>query len=165
MAEHIWSVLCDDAVIDARTKKVSLHSVVERLTIADFDKKLRAFTKKDNVAAATRLWLVSWWERSNPEKAEIFDTRVVVRSPGGERIFNADDAIAVDLEKATRGRVFTQIPGLPLRGAGSYKILVESKAPSGKWRRVARLPLDVQFADSPTDMQAALGLTPAATEE
>lgn len=157
MAEHIWTVVCDNAVVDKRTGKVSLLNVVDRITVADPNEELRTLGKKDNTVVPITLWLVSWWQRSNPSEGEVVDIRVLIRSPKGERILNPEIA-SIDLKESHRGRLFTLIPALPLRGAGQYRVCVEYETPKGKWRQVASSPLDVRFADSQDEMQAiALG--------
>lgn len=152
MARHVWTVLCDRALIDKNSQKISLIDTVEQLVVLDEDRKTRNLGADDNVAIRTALVLVSYFWRSDPEQPETSHLRVMVVDPHGKRIPPSSDSL-VPLEEHQRVRCIIKVGSFPLRGEGTYNFHVQTRPNEGsRWKTVARIPLILNFADSIAEM-------------
>jgi hypothetical protein len=135
MIRHVWSVLCSESVIDIGTNNVSLHSVVERLTVAgapDPERKLRI-----------NLDIVSLWERLPDEEPLRGNARVALLTPTRE-VLGATE-FGVDLESADTCRSRVHYLDLPLPVEGRYVFEVAVQDGAGAWRPMSEVPLRILF--------------------
>jgi hypothetical protein len=134
MAECEWVILCERVVIEDQAKTVSLISIVENLNVPPPPRQLL----KGGPGAALlpfRFYVVQQWARSNPKIGERVATRLLLIGPDGKQ-FALQEAV-LDLTGAVRGRVISQVLGIPVSREGTYKCIVEAKVRT-KWRK-ARL--------------------------
>ena len=73
MIDHIWTVICSRAVIDQRSRNVSIQSVVEQLNI-------NAVPEPDFVLNI-KLEAVSFWVRTDPDISVRGYTRLFFITP------------------------------------------------------------------------------------
>lgn len=135
MIDHVWSVLCSNAVTDKESNNISLHNVVESLEI---------FTVPQEAGLLPiHLEFVSLWIRRDPQVSVKGNSRVSFVSPSGKTV--TSNELAVDLSKAesTRNRLIHD--GLSLDESGRYHFVVEIQA-NGDWHQVASIPLAVKFS-------------------
>jgi hypothetical protein len=139
MAHHVWSVLCERALVTVDPRGVSLIDVMEELTLITPEGKL----PDETVSVPLRLALVSFWTRTSHETAERGHARFKVLSPAGTLLATGHE-IAVDLEKQGRAQTVGRIEAMPLHGQGIYHFMVEYRdARDPQWRECARIPLEV----------------------
>lgn len=147
MARHVWSVLCDRAIVDRETGQVSMLNVVEKFII--HDESLERFEERvgDATGVAHRLHLVSWWVRSNYERPEVANVRLRWRFSSGKGIEHPP--LEVSLEQTNSARTLLRMQGVPWRGVGRYWLDVQLAAPRkrGGWQTVAEIPLEVVFQE------------------
>jgi hypothetical protein len=71
MAEHLWTILCNKALVDPVTQNLFLLEVLEELQIHGLDTLPPPPAGEPNSIAAT--WhVITVWRRSDPNKGERF---------------------------------------------------------------------------------------------
>ena len=137
MISHIWSVLCENSILDQDTKLISMINVLEELTIPDDpapDKVLQAVVS-----------LVTLWARSDINVPSQGFARYAFTSPSGKVLESLEQS--VDLTKYERLRSRGRFAGLKLPEIGQYFFNIEFREnEQTEWIRVAAVPLKVNFA-------------------
>ncbi len=142
MAEHVWSVLCHKGCLDKYTNQVSLLDVIETLAIT----LLEPLPEKLPVNFPLQLQLVSFWTRSKTGVPEMARCRLHLAIPDGSKVKTTTE-LEIDLKQAARSRTFFRMNALPYHGPGLYSFVVEQyNEATKKWKRVARIPLEIQPA-------------------
>ena len=130
---HVWSILCQDAVIDRDTNLVSLFKCIEGASIK--------FTGGEPpTVIAIPFKLVTFWTRSNLHISESGEARMCLLSPIGDVLHEA--RYTVDLSEHRRNRTVANVSGIPYRGDGLYEFRTETEA-GDSWRELARVPLEI----------------------
>lgn len=140
MADHIWTVLCKEAIIDGDSNNVSLINVLEQVVMIA-PPKVQGQEESLPEHIPLSMSLVTLWARSELGKKEIFESRTILKSPAGKMLSTQEHSI--NLKTHVRFRVRTNINIVGFAGFGRYLFLVQKKTSSGKWSRVASVPLDV----------------------
>lgn len=166
MAEHVWSVLCTSATVDRETSIASLLLVVEKLTFSE-QMEEKALDTNDPIFSVD-MEIMSWWVRSDYATSESGTARIGLVAPNGEQLQKVQAHI--NLEGTTGSRTKVRIFSLPFKGFGLYWWIVEMrrKGNSEKWKKVARIPLEVAQGPptlSPTSSEPPSELTPAALSD
>lgn len=133
MTRHVWSVLCSRSVIDRDSNNLSLHNVIERLTI-------RGELEPGTVTRCP-MELVSLW--SLDESADITQSkaRLTLLTPSGTSL--GSEEYSMDLSVAPRLRHRTRLDGIPVEESGEYRFVVELQVKDLTWEQVARVPLSI----------------------
>ena len=137
--ENIWSVFCSKAIVDERSKLVTLIEALDALSIPEKD--LPTVDPKNPVnVGPISLQIVSFWYRSDFKKPETSKVRIIFVTPDGQEIKQTE--IEVDLQNTVSRHLIVVIPALTYVGLGMYHFVME-KMDEGKneWVRTARLPL------------------------
>jgi hypothetical protein len=129
MARLQWVVLCERAIVEDQAKTISLISILENIQLPSPPPQL--LQNDQNVVLPLRFFVVHQWTRSNPKIGERIATRVLLRDPTGKQ-YGSQEAL-VDLTDSIRGRVIGQVVGVPFRGEGVYKCVVQAKVRAA-WR-------------------------------
>lgn len=139
--EHVWTVLSIKHIIEIQTQKISLIEIPERL-ILDRD-ILEVAAKEENVTLRLGWTLASMFWSDGPSEESAY--RVDIVFPDGTMA--SQEPITITGKTMTGStRVLTTIEGIPFRGAGTYYFEVRTRPESGKrWRRVAKVPLQIVF--------------------
>jgi hypothetical protein len=133
MPEHIWTLCCENAIIDSRTNNLSLINLLEQLNVPPGAKVI-----------GMRMMLVTLWSKSQDVAvAERFRSRALWELPGGERIFGTEEMEQEIPADTHRLRVLLEVGGVPFREGGYYHFVVEKMSAEDKWETVTRLPLEV----------------------
>ena len=143
MIEHIWSVVCERAIVNRDTNNVSMVEIVEEIGIPH---ELNELMLEGKVGAiAVNLTIVSLWVRRDvPERGH---GRVMVEGPSHERPTGRSgvSAFAVDLWENARMRTIGKIGVLPFRGVGEYRFLVQLQQEGREmWEDVSSIPILVR---------------------
>ncbi len=143
MIEHYWTVLCSNSVIDSESNNISLLNVLEQINIQDTPPE-----KGEIKGLPFPSQIVTLWGRSDVNQPERGTARYTVQyTHGGETSQTEPNTSPVDLTEYRRMRTRTNMPVLPIMGAGVHKIIVEIQSdPEEEWIQVAALSYDVQFA-------------------
>ena len=137
--ENIWSVLCSKAIVDERTKQISLIESTDALDIQATE--LPAVDNKNPVSIGPIfLQLISFWYRSNIDKPETSKAKIIFTTPDGQEIKEAE--IEVDLQNTFSRHLIVMIPAIKYLGLGMYHFVIEKMDEgTNAWIRTARLPL------------------------
>ncbi len=137
MAEHVWSVLCKDFTVDKETGNATLFKTLEQLTL------LRSAEAESDEPDQIQfnMTLVSLWSRSDPDVPESCLSRYIFKSPSGKTMGSQE--YPIDLRKHVRHRNLMRMAGIGFGGFGRYQFVIQKQLPSGKWTRVAMIPLEV----------------------
>ncbi len=147
--QHIWSVVCDDAVVDSRTNNISLHNALELLTIEtknndNLQKIIKQSSVEKPVILPIRFTIVSSWLHNKVRSSTALKMKIEIVSPKGKIIATMANDIKVDSEK-NRTRTIARVEGLPIIAEfGLYKFLIKIKTDNNNtYKKVAELPLEI----------------------
>jgi hypothetical protein len=144
MARHVWSLLCEKAVLEAGTQALHIQNVYEEIHVQGMVPSDVPIPDKPSVLLA--LTIVSVWERSNlsvEEDKESFRVRII--DPNGKELGTNEQVFSMT-GTHTRTRAILRIPGMPISVSGRYIFEVEGKRGGKKWIIEAMLPLTVNIS-------------------
>lgn len=143
MIEHIWTLICSNAIVDRDTNNVSIFNILEQVTIPK--------NAINNQVIAVGIELITLWVRSDLSKPAKGKSQINLVAPNGEVTKSVDSEIDLSKFERLRSRVFFQ--GLPYNGEGIYRFIVLYKVDDEKdWEQVASIPL--KMVVSPREEQA-----------
>ena len=148
MADHVWTVLCTQAIVEAGSNQISLIAIVEDVSIHASEEQVRrtileAGTKDPtSVAIGPTMELVTYWVRSNYAEPELGSARIAIQTPSGE--FRPWQELPLDLQAKAGWRIRVKLPGVPML-SGLYRFWVQQKTGSDQWDTVAKIPFTVDF--------------------
>lgn len=136
--KHIWSVLCETAILSKYSNNVSLIEIVEEITFS---------VEGEVQGLPLKLSLVSCWHRTSLDQPEDAKERIVLLSPNGEELITGE--IAVDLKEHQRSRNFFNLVGIPFAGSGTYDFVVQFQDSTvTEWQVAAVIPLEITRKDA-----------------
>lgn len=147
MADHVWTVLCKDFVIDSTSQNVTIFQTLEQIALvrdAEVADQLPDKIQMDFV-------LLTLWTRSQRDVPESFKMRYVFKGADGKEIGSQE--FSIDLTKYVRHRVFARLQGISFVGFGRYTFVVQKQSESGRWVKVAVVPLEVELGNSGETIQ------------
>jgi len=136
MIEHVWTVVCRQAVVDRETNLISLQAVFEGLQVYG--------EAPEGGIVPAQFDVASLWIRSDNEIPAEGLTRVKLISPSGNELL-ASDNTRVNLVDTQRFRTITHFPGFPSGESGRYIIRIELDQEGGRSSLIAGIPLMVEF--------------------
>lgn len=137
MIDHIFSLICNSSVIDSETNTVSIHNILEKLTV---------FTNSENLAInlPIQFEVFSDWTRTDENIPTRGRLRAGLRTPTNENRKLSE--LEIDLTTVTYYRTRIRAIGIQLTGPGRYKIEIEfQQENTSKWKKVASLPMLVVY--------------------
>lgn len=150
MIDHIWTVVCSNVVTDKDTNNVSLHNVIEQLSIEKIPDEVKEQAQKeglDKFIIPFKIHVVSLWAREDLNKGSIGYGRINLISPSGDPLTRSQD-FEINLLDHRRFRSRGNFPGFPIVGEGKYKFIVELReTETSKWEIVAEIPVEVRIKD------------------
>ncbi|MCH9003844.1 MAG: hypothetical protein IH838_01010 [Proteobacteria bacterium] len=127
---------------DNETNNMTLFNTLEQLSLVKTPEVAGQTPDKIELEMA----LASLWTRSDPGKPAKVDSRVIIKSPNGKILWSRE--YPVNLKKNVRHRIRIRIMSIGFDGFGRYRFIVQKKLPSGRWTKVASVPLEVLPADA-----------------
>jgi hypothetical protein len=141
--DHVWTVVCSNAVIDEESKNVSLHSVIEQLRIMS--------SPIPNGRLPLRLDIVTLWALSDFDVPAQGEGRVTFLSPSGKAMIEPY-RYPIDLRQHRRHRQRGHMEMLPVEESGRHTFRVDLRLENEtEWRTVAAVPLEVSFEPPDTE--------------
>ena len=135
MIKHHFSVICGHAVVDERTKFLSIFDVIEQINVnAEPDELVRIPMRFD---------LVLVWMKSINDDSECGVSRISLEKPKG--ISSTITEVGVELTDSTFFRSIISFSGIELAGPGLYKFLIEFKQNDSDWEEVSEIPFVVSY--------------------
>lgn len=135
MIKNSFSLICGHAVIDERTKHLSIFDVIERINVnADSEKTVKIPMHFD---------LVSVWMKSEIDNSDSGVSRISLCKPNGKS--NNILEVDIDLTDSTFFRSIINFSGIELQGPGEYKFIVDFKQNDDTWEKVSEVPFTVVY--------------------
>ena len=148
MPNLAWAVLCTKGVLDKYTNQVSIHDVIEEITIktTEGEKGLQ-----NNPVVALIMMLVATWTRTDQRVPERPRMRAHLRTPRDPQPAIPPD-VDIDLESGERCRVFIKLEGLAFRGPGIYAFQIQvCDAPGKLWKTVGTASFNLKVEAVPKE--------------
>lgn len=143
MINHVWTVACSRAVIDAESNNMSLQNVIEQINIVE--------ELQPDGMVNIPFEIVTLWARAEPDVPGRGKSRITFLSPSGKAL--GSTASEVDLSKHERSRARLKFQGIPIREPGRYIFRVELQD-EGAWHQVAIIPLQVVYGAPANDVKS-----------
>lgn len=140
--EHVWTVICRESIVDSRSNNISLVHILEQINFSAPQDELVE-------GLSYQLDIVSLWVRSDFDTPEEAESRVLFVSPQNEELARTESTI--DLTEYKRLRAFGRFLGIPFRGDGVYKFVVEIQTHDKLWKSVATIPLEINHNSESQD--------------
>lgn len=136
MPEHVWTMACQDVVVDSRSNRVTLVHVLEQL---------QGPSEAETLGVVVHL--ISLWKKSVDDAEEAFEYRVRwVDGDGQElRVTRAFEVIIP--EDSRRHRTISRIAGLPIEQPGIYSFEVECSQAHEEFHVVSGYEVEIGFSD------------------
>lgn len=142
--KHIWSVLCKESVIDQADNNVSIHGVLEQLSIV-FTPLSETGKLPEKLGIPMNYEIVSLWQRSEEVESTKGDIEYILFDPDKKELLKNTQRIEIP-KTSRRFRSRMKITGLPLSREGNYVFQVRIKEEEANtFHLVADLPLEVKF--------------------
>lgn len=141
---HVVSALCTRVLIDQVTQSVSLIDLIDSVA--------GPIDAHSEGAFPLALDFLTIWMRDDLQRGEASRGRLSLFNATGEAI-GTPLVYEVDLTVIQRARNITRFPGLPFRGTGMHRLVVEVEAQDGVWQVAAEWP----FMISAIAVEAATG--------
>ena len=129
---------------DRDSNNISLFHQVDQLNVPE--PPLLQGDDDEAPIAALPFLLVILFARSDMEQPEAGQARVMLAFPDGETHARAF-GLEIDLESASRTRAILEMSGLPVRGEGVYRFVIETVDEAGAWKQLAECPVQVEYLD------------------
>lgn len=142
MVDHVWTVLCLDFVTDNESNNMTLINTLEQVSIVAAPETKAQTPDRIDV----RMALATLWTRADPTKGASTESRVTLKSPSGNTLWSKE--YPVNLKTYSRKRQRIWFPNIGFAGFGRYRFIVHKKTPSGRWTKVASVPLEVLQSES-----------------
>ena len=115
MINHCYSLICGHAVIDERTRFLSVFDIIEQINVN---------AKPDQtVKVPMRFDLASVWMKTETKDLDLGVSRVSLSKPGD--IISNISEVELDLTESTFFRSIIQFSGIEFRGPGLYKFVID----------------------------------------
>lgn len=138
MINHCYSLICGHAVIDERTRFLSVFDVIEQINVnGEPDQTIRIPMRFD---------LVSVFMKIETEELDKGVSRISLSKPGD--ILSNISEVDINLTESTFFRSIVQFSGIELTGPGLYKFLIEFRQTEGDWEVISEVPFVVTYKTS-----------------
>ena len=137
----VWAILCQSSVIDRTTNNLSIFNVIEELQVVGPVPEGEAGDPTPETVTPNLYELVILFSRTDFEVPERGRGRVRAMAPDGTAAHPQE--FEIDLSQFLRLRMQVKIPGIPIRGEGIYKFIVDYATEGDGWSVPYELPLRV----------------------
>lgn len=142
--KHIWSVLCKESIINQDDNNISIHGVLEQLSVFLTPAK-ETGKLPEKFGVPMKYEIVSMWQRSKDVKSAKADIEYVFMDAENKELFKNTQMIEIP-KTSRRFRSRMKITGMPLTKEGDYTFKVKIKEEgSAAFCLVAELPLEVKI--------------------
>lgn len=137
MIEHVWTVVCRQAVVDKESNTMSLQAVLENIEIFGEPEEGKMVPMQFDVA--------SLWSRTGENVPGAGVVRIKLISPTGNELRTSEN-IEVNLLETERHRTIVHFQGMPVSEAGRHTISVELQEEGGGVSEIASVPIMIKFS-------------------
>jgi len=141
--KHLWSVLCKASVIDQDDNNISLHGILEQLTVSLVPKD--PAKKFNKIGIPLSYEIVSLWQKNEKSQVAMGEIEYIFIDPKGKELFINTQIMEIP-KTSRRFRSRMKISGLPLTINGDYIFQIRLKEKdSGEFKLVSELPLEIEI--------------------
>lgn len=142
--KHIWSVLCKESVISQDDNNISIHGVLEQLSV--FLSPIKETGKlPEKFGIPMNYEIVSMWYRSKEVESAKAEIEYTFFDSENKELLKSTQMIEIP-KSSRRFRSRMKITGMPFTKEGDYTFKVKIKEEgSDAFRLVAELPLEVKI--------------------
>jgi len=141
--KHLWSVLCKASVIDQDDNNISLHGILEQLTVSLVPKD--PAKKFNKIGIPLNYEIVSLWQKNEKSQVAMGEIEYIFIDPKGKELFINTQIMEIP-KTSRRFRSRMKISGLPLTINGDYIFQIRLKEKdSGEFKLVSELPLEIEI--------------------
>lgn len=142
--KHIWSVLCKESVIDQVDNNVSIHGVLEQLSIV-LTPINNSGKLPEKLGIPMNYEIVSLWQRSKEIESIKGDIEYILLDPDNKELLKNTQRMEIP-KTSRRFRSRMKISGLPLSKEGDYTFQITMKEEgTDAFYLVVELPLEVKI--------------------
>jgi hypothetical protein len=144
MATHIWTLVCEQALVDRFSNNLTIINVVEQFSIT-LERIGEAPAEEVTPTVPCTFTVVTMWHRSDPSVEEESSVRVRLVSPSG-KLVTKEQELRLELKgERTRARHIANYRGVPISENGDYKVQAQRLEKSGRWKTEATVLIPVQI--------------------
>jgi hypothetical protein len=142
--EHIWTVICQSAIIDQQTNILSLQNVLEEAIVDKKDNEGKSIIPEKGEAIPLTFQVVSLWKKLAPLDQEVVvNGELEVTDPTGATLLK--NPLSFKIEKNTeRSRSLIGFQGFKITAPGEYTFILRAKEGS-RLQEVSRTYLAIKF--------------------
>lgn len=145
MAKHVWTLVCEQALVDRFTNNITIVNVVEQLSIG-VERIGEAPEGEVLPTIPYNFTVVSLWHRSDNSVEEEQTVRVRIVSPSG-KLVAPEQELQVELKgERLRARHLATYRGVPIGENGDYKVQAQSLQKPGRWKTEDTVVIPVQIS-------------------
>lgn len=145
--KHIWSVLCKESVINQDDNNISIHGVLEELSIS-LAPAIKREKLPEKFGIPISYEIVSLWQKSKEVGAVVVNAEIeyiLIDSEKKELLKTIQKIEFPTTSKRFRSRV--KINGMPVSMEGDYTFRIKMKEEeTDTFHLVAELPLEVKIS-------------------
>ena len=140
--KHIWTVLCQNSVIDSETNNLSINNVLEQLEITTDEKSVKS---DGSINVPINYEIISMWYKEDSKsavKAEIL-VEIVDSNSKVLKSFTQKGEMPVAMNRL---RTRMRVQGIELTVSGIYSFVTKIKIEGERdFQKVAEVPLEVHL--------------------
>jgi len=141
--KHVWSILCQNSIIDSDTNSLSLYNCLAQLVI-DIDKNT-VTSNETGFNIPVQYDLVSFWIDEEIAKERGFFVEIDLVDPSNKKLgTTTNNYTLIKGTRRLRSRIKTQGISITTEGRYWFKVKMKEKK-NEKFKQVAELPLDVKI--------------------
>lgn len=142
--KHIWSVLCEKSVINQDDNNISIHGVLEELSVSlTPENETGKLPEKFGIPISYEI--VSMWQRNKNVESWKAEIKYIFVDSENEELLSSTQIIEIP-KTSRRHRSRMKITGMPLSKEGDYTFQVKIKEEGADtFRLVAELPLEIKI--------------------
>jgi hypothetical protein len=141
MIDHVWSLLCSEVVTDKETNNISIHNIIEVLTVRD--------NPKPGGVVPRHFEILTLWARTKVDQPVEGESQIRFISPSGDELIKRVFKIDLTQRERVRNRIIFE--GLRAEENGRYYFYIAKKE-ENNWMPVASIPLTIKFSPLEDDV-------------
>ena len=143
MIRHIWTVYCQDVLID-RQNNVSMIRVIDQITLGPEADGVELY----EIPVSSKL--ITLWTREEWDTPVTSKMRMRFIGPDGSELPSSAPSMVVDLQEHLRSRVTGELDNLLIKGSGTHEWVVErlDEGKEDSWIEEARIPVEIKIKRS-----------------
>lgn len=141
MIKHIWSVLCQESIINQDNNMISLNNIIEEINLKQNKNKISKNSTK--VLVPINHEIVSFLSKSDKNKQAKIQLKLTLLDPKMDKLEEKKFDVIIPVSK-DKMRTRIKFASIPITTEGNYVYLVNIKQ-NKEFETVAQIPLEVKI--------------------